>query len=174
MKNFKTYIFLILVLIIVGVVTFFYLKNDVIFTPNNQDNITSWNFKGDYTDDSDLMKRAYDEIEREEVLLKDDKYTDYQVYVHIANQYHFIGNGKKELKYLNKALSLDADKTGLAWHNIGNLMKRIGAYKSARDAYRKSIEVQPVDFYVNAYGDFMKEYFPDEYKKEVEDVSKTK
>lgn len=112
------------------------------------DTISSWDFQGSHEGNSELKKRARDEIARSEALLggdqsgKDDDPTDYILYVSIANQYELLGDGKAAYEALGKALSIDSTKTGLAWRNLGALLERLGAFKTARIAYAHAAEVQ--------------------------------
>ena len=75
--------------------------------------------------------------------------------VSIANQYELIGSGKKQYEYLERAIRTNPEN-GLPWHNLGVLIERLGAYKTARTAYEKSTLVQPeFKFYHYAYIEFL-------------------
>ncbi|MBI2610563.1 hypothetical protein HYW60_01335 [Candidatus Kaiserbacteria bacterium] len=112
------------------------------------DAISSWDFQGSYEGNSELEKRARDEIARSEGLLGGDQSganddpTDYILYVSIANQYELLGDGKAAYEYLGRALRIDSTKTGLAWRNLGALMERLGALNTARIAYARAVEAQ--------------------------------
>ncbi|HLE55734.1 MAG TPA: tetratricopeptide repeat protein [Rhodothermia bacterium] len=113
------------------------------------DAVSSWDFQGIHKDEGALEKKANDEITRLTNLLggdqsgKDDDPTDYILYVSIANQYELLGDGKNAYEYLGRAVNIDSTKTGLAWHNLGSLLERLGAYGTARVAYAKAVEAQP-------------------------------
>lgn len=168
-KSILAIIGVILVVVVIAVAMFYKKATpEPVFVVNPADTITSWDFKGDYIGKEKLENGARAEIKKEKELLASGEYTEYQVYTHIANQYHFLGDGENEMKYLEKALHLDATNTGLAWHNAGNLMKRLGALNSAKDAYAKALEVQPTKFYRDGYVEFMQEHFPDELQRLIE------
>src|SRR3989344_5223455 len=113
------------------------------------DTIASWDVQGTRNDGGELEKKANDQIARLQALLggdqsgKDDDPTDYSLYVGIANQYELLGDGKQAYEYLGRAVSIDPTETGLAWHNLGALMVKLGALKTARTAYAKAVEAQP-------------------------------
>ena len=124
--------------------------------------IQNWNFQGAYTGNADLEKRAADEIARLQLQIGKGPETDYSYYVSIASQYDLLGDGKNEYVYLNKALGIDAEHTGLAWFNLGALFERLGALKSARESYRRAAAAQNYQQYVNAYLEFLTQHFPDD------------
>jgi len=119
------------------------------------DEIASWNFIGAYTGQPELEQKAAAEVERLTGLLGTGEYTDYTLYVSIANQYDLIGDGTNELASLEKALAIDSTQTGLAWHNIGQLFARIGAYQTARAAFERAVDAQPTQQYEQALADFV-------------------
>jgi len=138
-----------------------------IFVINDSDKINSWNFVGAYSDNLELQNKSRKEIEELLLKLNDEKQNKFNLNIEIANRYHFLGDGEKEFYYLSKALEIDSTNTGLPYHNMGNLMDKIGAYNSAKDAYRKSFDIQPLDFYIDTYIEFMKQRFPQELEEEV-------
>ena len=123
------------------------------------DVVTSWDFTGAYTGNSELEAKADADITRLTGLLGSGQYSDYILYVSIANQYDLKGDGKNELAYLRKALAEDP-ATGLAWNNIGQLFERLGAYNTARVALERAVLVQPIEQYKRALADFMALRFP--------------
>lgn len=125
------------------------------------DSVASWNFPGAYTGNGALIQKANSEIARLTSLIGTGTYTDYTLYVSIANQYDLLGDGKNELSYLEKALALDSTETGLAWHNAGQLLARLGAYKTARTALENAVLAQPIGQYKQAFADFLEAHFPD-------------
>ena len=124
--------------------------------------IASWDFVGTYNDNGQLEARANAEIARMKGLLNSGTYTNYELYVSIANQYELLGDGKQEFTYLNYALAIDSTKTGLAWHNMGKLLERLGAYKSARVAYDRMVQAQSTSQYIRARLEFLKAHMPED------------
>ena len=106
------------------------------------DNIISWNFNGAYTNNPDLIAKAESEIDRLSDLIDSGEYTNMILHVSIANQYGLLGDGKHEYEYLGYAIKEGGTTTGLPWHNLGVLMERLGAFKTARIAYEKATLVQ--------------------------------
>ena len=124
------------------------------------DAIASWDFKGAYTGNPELESKADAELARLQSLMGSQQYPDYVLYVSMANQYDLKGDGRQELAYLEKALAIDSTRTGLAWYNAGQLLKRLGAYRTARVAFERAATVQPVAQYQKALTDFLKTHFP--------------
>jgi hypothetical protein len=121
-----------------------------------KDTIASWDFKGAYTGNIELTKRAEIEIARLEGFFSKGEATDYELYVSIANQYSLLGDGANELAYLKKALAIDSTDTGLAWYNAGVLFERLKAYSTARFAFGQAAKAQAIPQYQNALADFIK------------------
>lgn len=126
------------------------------------ESITSWDFQGAYTGNSEFEERARGEIARLKSLFGEEGYTDYELYVSIANQYGLLGDGKGEYNYLMKALAIDSEKTGLAWHNLGRLLERFGAYGSARVAYDAMVKAQPLIQYQTVRLEFLRTHVPED------------
>jgi tetratricopeptide (TPR) repeat protein len=124
--------------------------------------IRDWDFQGVYTGDAVLEAQAKTEIERLEGLVGGGEHPDYIVFISLANQYELIGDGKNALAYLEKALGIDATETGLAWNNAGVLFARLGATSTARRAYERAFEAQPIEQYRTALVSFLKLYYPDD------------
>lgn len=119
------------------------------------DSIASWDFKGAYTDNSELVAKANAEIKRLSVQLATATSSAMILSVGIANQYELLGDGKKQYEYLERAIRTNPEN-GLPWHNLGVLMERLVAYETARIAYEKSTFVQPqLAFYHYAYIEFL-------------------
>jgi hypothetical protein len=119
------------------------------------ESITEWDFKGAYTDNPELVAKAQSEIERLSEQLATATSSAMILSVSIANQYELIGDGKKQYEYLERAIRTNPEN-GLPWHNLGVLMEKLGAYKTARIAYEKSTLVQPeFKFYHYAYIEFL-------------------
>jgi len=124
--------------------------------------VASWNFSGSYKDGGTLEASRYAEIVRLLKMLNSGTFTNYELYVSIANQYDLLGDGKQEFTYLNYALAIDSTKTGLAWHNVGKLLERLGAYKSARVAYDRLVQAQPTTQYLRARLEFLQTHMPED------------
>lgn len=119
------------------------------------DSIVSWNFKGAYTDTPELVTKAQSEIQRLSGLLATATSSEMILSVSIANQYELLGRGKEQYDYLERAARVGAEN-GLPWHNLGVLMERLGAFKTARIAYEKSTVIQPqFALYHFAYLEFL-------------------
>lgn len=119
------------------------------------DTIASWDSKGVYAGNTDLIKKAEAEIIRLSGLIGKGEYPDTTLYVAISGQYRLLGNGKQEYDYLVRAIQADGTD-GLPWHNLGVLMERLGAYETARIDYEKATLLQPSKaFYQSAYRDFL-------------------
>ena len=153
-----------LILVILGVGAWWYTSAPDMypFELATGESISSWDFKGVYTGNSELEQRGKEEITRLMGLFGQEGYTDYELYVSIANQYDLLGNGRKEYDYLRMALAVDAEHTGLAWHNMGKLLERFGAYQSARIAYDAMVEAQPILQYQSVRVEFLKMYMPED------------
>ncbi len=123
------------------------------------DMVASYFFQGAYTGKPDLITKAEQAIDDAKNMLGGEHLADYEIYVSIANQYDLMGNGKKELEYLGKAITVDST-TGLAWHNAGALFDRLGATATARASYERAVEVQPIKLYFSALIDFLKRRYP--------------
>ncbi len=129
-------------------------------TINPADTIVSWNFAGGAVGNDVSIKKAKDEIVRLNSLLGTGEFSDYLLYVSIANQYNLLGDGASEFEFLKKAIALDSLTTGLAWHNAGQLFTRLGAYKTARTAFERAVAAQPIAQYHQALLYFLKAQYP--------------
>ncbi len=119
------------------------------------DKIVSWDFKGAYADNPELVAKAENEIKRLSDLLATATSSYMILAVGIANQYELLGDGKNQYEYLERAIRTNPEN-GLPWHNLGVLMERLVAYETARIAYEKSTLVQPeFKFYHYAYIEFL-------------------
>ncbi|MEK7114112.1 MAG: hypothetical protein AAB850_01000 [Patescibacteria group bacterium] len=120
------------------------------------DTVASWNFQGAYAGNPELVAKADAEIKRLSNLLVTATSSATILSVGIANQYGLLGDGSLEYEYLIRAVKAGGATSGLPWHNLGVLMERLGAYKTARIAYEKSTLVQPeLKFYHYAYLEFL-------------------
>ena len=119
------------------------------------DRVTSWDFKGAYADNPELIAKAKNEIKRLSGLLAIATSSYMITAVGIANQYELLGDGKNQYEYLERAVRTNPEN-GLPWHNLGVLMERLGALRTAKIAYEKSTLVQPeFKFYHYAYIEFL-------------------
>lgn len=114
------------------------------FAVADGDTIVSWDFKGAYTGNPELVAKAQSEIARLSAILETATSSAMILSVGIANQYELLGDGKKQYEYLERAIKADMNITsGLPWHNLGVLMERLGALETARVAHEKSTVIQP-------------------------------
>lgn len=119
------------------------------------ESVSSWAFKGAYTDNPELVAKAGSEIKRLSDILATATSSYMITAVGIANQYELLGDGEKQYEYLGRAARTNPEN-GLPWHNLGVLMERLGAFRTARTAYEKSTIVQPeFKFYHYAYIEFL-------------------
>ena len=123
--------------------------------------ISLWDFQGAYIGNAELEAKADASIGRSLGLIGSGQYSDYTLYVSVANQYDLKGDGRNELMYLEKALAVSTT-TGLAWHNAGQLFTRLGAYQTARFALERAAAVQPITQYERALVDFLEAHFPED------------
>ena len=153
-----------LVLVILGVGAWWYTSAPEMypFELASGESVSSWSFQGAYTGNPELEAKAETEIERLEGLFGQEGYTDYELDVSIANQHNLLGDGKKEYDYLMRALAIDSEKTGLAWHNVGKLFERLGAIQTARIAYDNMVEAQQVIQYQIERLEFLQAYMPED------------
>jgi tetratricopeptide (TPR) repeat protein len=168
----------LIILILAGAGAYYFsagsLGGDFSHRMSGGESIETWDFQGAYTEKAELEQKARDEIARLEGLIgsEEDESTDYTIYVSIANQYDLLGDGKNEYKFLKKALAIDAEGTGLAWHNLGVLLARLGAMESARDAYARAAKAQnQMVGYQSAYFEYLTENFPEDTEA-IEEVYK--
>lgn len=119
------------------------------------DVIASWDFKGAYTGNSELVAKAESEIGRFKGLVATATSSKMIYLVAIANEYELLGKGKEQYDYLGRAARAGGEN-GLPWHNLGVLMERLHAYETARVAYKKAATLQPqFQLYHFAYIEFL-------------------
>ena len=119
------------------------------------DTVASWDFVGAYTSNEELVAKAQAEIAR--LKKGGDEYTPYIYFVSIANQYELMGDGAYVYEYLGRAAALAPD-TGLAWYNLGVLMERLHAYRTALVAYQSAAFVQELTQYVERFEEFKSQH----------------
>lgn len=163
MKN--KYIWIVGVLLFAAVGLLFVTGQRVaknLFPIHSADVVKAWDFPGIYKDAGEREARAISEIARLKGLLGKGEYTDYTLYVSIAAQYELLGDGEKAYEYLGKVLTIDSEKTGLAWHNMGKLMEKLEAYESARIAFARAIKAEAAPVYYLSQIDFLEHHFPND------------
>lgn len=159
-----------IIILLIGVASWVFINSKSHPFPLEEgDKIDSWHYEGVHKDGGDSDGQVHMEIERLKKLIDTGEFTNYTIYISIANQYHLLGEGEKEYYYLGKAVALDSEGTGLAWHNMGQLLTRLGALQSARKAFDNMVNAQPTVFYQTVRLDFLKQYFPDD-KQVIEDA----
>jgi tetratricopeptide (TPR) repeat protein len=163
----RNIIFAIVAALIIAGGGWYYAQMSPSFTLeiDSRDTITNWDFQGSHKDGGEFEARVTKEMEKLQAALEDDatEPTDYSIYVSMAGQYTLLGDGKSTLKYLEKALAIDSVKTGLAWHNVGVLMERLGAIHTARTAYARAVEAQSqIDAYHIARFSFLIKHFSED------------
>lgn len=102
---------------------------------NPQDSISSWSFKGADSNDASITKTNAD-IAKLTALLGKGTYPDYDIYVAMAQDYDFLGDGQDEYVSLEKATVADPTR-GVAWDNIGVLMENLVRFIPRRAPMRK-------------------------------------
>ncbi len=132
------------------------------FTLVAGETVASWDFVGTHKDGGQLEAKVRADIARLNGLISTGEVSRYEVYVSLANQYHLLGDGGKEYEFLGYALAIDASHTGLAWNNMGKLLERLGAYKSARVAYDNMVKAQPTAQYLRARLEFLQAHMPED------------
>jgi len=125
------------------------------FALAKEDTIASWDFKGAYTGNPELVTKAQNEINRLSGLLATATSSAMILSVGVANQYELLGDGTKQYEYLGRAIQASPEN-GLPWHNLGVLMERLDALRTARIAYEQATLLQPqLAVYHYAYLEFL-------------------
>ncbi len=112
------------------------------FTLNSADRLTAWSFTGTYSSSDALIAQANADIARLTGLVGKGEYDDYDLYLGIGNDKGLLGDGRAAYDNYMKAVAIHPKK-GLAFVNIGNLMKQLRAYATAADAYQRATTVEP-------------------------------
>lgn len=112
------------------------------FPVNPNDTIASWSFKGAYDGNDALVAKAHADITKLSGLLGKGQYPDYEIFAGIAQDYDFLGDGKDEFNYLEKAIAADPTDA-VVWDNLGVLMEKLGALNTARAAYAQAVAIEP-------------------------------
>ncbi len=133
------------------------------FPLDERDVVESWEFNGAYTGNEALEAKSKAYILELEESIGKNEYPDYQVYIGIAGQYELLGDGRSMYDNLKKALAIDSQRTGLAWHNMGVLLARVGAKYTASTAYSRAVEAESgVMTYHTARLAFLVDMFPED------------
>jgi tetratricopeptide (TPR) repeat protein len=152
---------LVILLLVAGGCWYYFAKVRVPAIPiNPNDTIASWSFKSLYAGNDALTAQTNADIARLSGLLGKGQYPDYELFVGIAQDYDYLGDGKTEFQYLEKAI-VAGPTGGVAWNNLGVLMEKLGALNTARAAYAQAVAVEPtVGAYQEAQLRFLTANFP--------------
>jgi tetratricopeptide (TPR) repeat protein len=162
-KSLLLYIALgILVLILVGFGWWYlFLHAPIVFKLAPEDASVSWTFVR--TTDTVLLQKAKENLKRDLGLFGNEKYSDYELWVSIAQQYEMLGDGRKAYEALNRAITLERDQ-GLPWFNLAILLSNMGAEASARLAYAEAVKVEPMNMlFHTARIEFLITHFSSDY-----------
>lgn len=133
-----------LIILIIGAAVWYLTPGSRVkaFPISPADSISSWSFKGTYSGNAALTKKANADIAKLRGQLGDGKYDDYDLYLGMGNDESLLGDGKVAYDYYNRAIALHSDK-GLAYVNLAHLMSDLGAYHTAANAFTKAVAVEP-------------------------------
>lgn len=152
----------VVLLLLGGAVLYFMQERTYTYPLSNGESVASWDYQGAYEGNPELEQKTREEIMRLEKLIgvEGDDFTDYLVYVSLANQYNLLGDGAKEYANLNMALAIDSETTGLALYNMGVLLASLQAPQSARNAYAQAAQAQGQQIqYQSSYFEYLTENF---------------
>lgn len=107
------------------------------------ESVSEWTWEGPAILDDAWGVRVQDDIEKLSALVGTGEYNDYDIYVGLAGQYELLGDGARAYEYLTRAIEVDGTQ-GLAYHNLGHLLTRLGALHTARNVFLKAVETEPV------------------------------
>lgn len=133
---------LIIAIIVVAGLWYYEKINAPIFPISQNDTVASWSFKGAYDGNDTLTAQARADIAKLSAMVGKGQYPNYEIFVGIAQDYDFLGDGKDEFNYLEKAIKA-GPTGGAAWNNMGVLMEKLGALNTARVAYSQAVAVEP-------------------------------
>ena len=107
-----------------------------------------------------VIKKSQQEISSLTAELHKGKYSDYDIYLQLGQEYEIVGEGKQAYENYRTAATLEPSQ-GVAMSNIGLLMARAGALHTARNAYKQSVVRQPsVSLFWVLYLKFLAQYEP--------------
>lgn len=165
----KIYIIIIIALLLIIVGAFYVAKDkdksesfEHPFLVLSSDVINSWEFDGIYKNNKELEEGVYNKIKELENMFDSEEFSDYELYLSLAGQYDLLGKGDKVYEYLGRSLVIDSEHTGVAWQNMGGLMEHLGAYNSAKVAFNRAVEAQPIPVYYLSLIDFLERHFPED------------
>ncbi len=107
-----------------------------------------------------VIKKSKKEISSLTKELHKGKYSDYNIYLQLGQEYEIVNEGKQAYESYSTASTLKPSQ-GVAMSNIGLLMARVGAINTARNAYAQSVARQPsVSLFWVLYLKFLAQYEP--------------
>ncbi len=107
-----------------------------------------------------VIKKNQKEISSLTGELHKGKYSDYDIYLQLGQDYEIVGNGKQAYESYRTASALKPTQ-GVAMSNIGLLMTKVGALHTAQNAYKQSVLRQPsVSLFWVLYLKFLTRYQP--------------
>lgn len=120
---------------------------------DSRDVISSWNLS--VIESTTTKKRLQSKIKTLTATIGTGRYSNYNLYTQIAQDYELLGNGEKAYDFYIRAAKSNLSK-GLAFSNIGSLMSRLRAYNTASSAYARAVAVEPkIEFYWLGYLNFL-------------------
>ncbi len=127
-------------------------------TVDPRDTITSWSTPAQTT--PAIRKRLQKEILTLSKSIVSTQKKNYNTFLQMAQDYELLSDGKNAYNFYVLAAKAVPDN-GLAWSNVGNLMERIGAYHTARNAYAASVAISPkIEQYWVSYLNFLSVHEP--------------
>jgi tetratricopeptide (TPR) repeat protein len=151
----------ILVLLLVGAGWWYSSSRaPIVFELAPEDMSILWTFVR--TTDPVLLAKAKENLERDQGLFGSAGYSDYSLWMSIAQQYEMLGDGYKAYEALNRAIALEPAE-GLPWFNLGILLTELKAPASARLAYQEATKIEPRNMlFHTARIEFLIEQFPED------------
>lgn len=139
------------------------------------DSVTSWSLQNIYAGNVEGAARIQTEIDRLKGLLGKGEFPDYDIYVGIAQNAELLGDGKTAYESLERAID-DNPARFLAYGNLGHLMVKLKAYKTARMAFEKAVEVDNSNFALQnhlAYLEFMTSSYSGASEEDIQEAFDT-
>lgn len=161
----KILVVVVALLALAGLLSWWYAESTFSVPFQAGERVTEWSFEGALAHDPASEERIREDIKKLEDSFgsAEDGGTDYTRYVGLAQDYEMLGDGKRAYDYLTKALAIDSSGTGLAWHNMGVLLDRLGVPATARYAFSRAVDAQPqIMQYHTAQLEYLTERFPDD------------
>ena len=120
-----------------------------------------WDFEGPFEATPELKERAKTERERLEKLLGKGEFSDYDIEIGIAEQYALVGEGEEAYEHLLNAIML-SEVRSLAFVNLGTLLGKVGAPKSAKIAFEMALDRDDTVQNRIQYIQHLEQYFADD------------